>query len=56
MKVLKEYVRNHNRPEECITKCYLEEKSIEFCTEYLLGTHAIGIPKATIMTTNLVDL
>ena len=46
MKVLKGYVHNHNRPEECIVKCYLVEEAIEFCTEYLSGTHAIGIPKS----------
>ena len=46
MKVLKGYVRNHNRPEGCIAECYLAEEAVEFCTEYLSGTHAIGIPKS----------
>ncbi|RVW36288.1 hypothetical protein CK203_103040 [Vitis vinifera] len=46
MKVLKGYVRNHNRPEGCIAECYLAEETVEFCTEYLSGTHAIGIPKS----------
>ncbi|RVW59097.1 hypothetical protein CK203_113303 [Vitis vinifera] len=46
MKVLKGYVRNHNRPEGCIVECYLAEEAVEFCTEYLSGTHAIGIPKS----------
>ena len=46
MKVLKGYVCNHNRLEECIAECYLVEKAIEFCTEYLSRTHAIGIPKS----------
>ncbi|KAL6316882.1 hypothetical protein AAG906_022894 [Vitis piasezkii] len=45
MKVLKGYVCNHNRLEECIAECYLVEKAIEFCTEYLSRTHAIGIRK-----------
>ncbi|RVW62174.1 hypothetical protein CK203_062575 [Vitis vinifera] len=47
MKVLKGYVRNHNRPEGCIAECYLAEEAVEFCTEYLSGTHAIGIPKSS---------
>ena len=46
MKVLKGYVCNHNRLEECIAECYLVEKAIKFCTKYLLGIHAIGIPKS----------
>ncbi|RVW35629.1 hypothetical protein CK203_106307 [Vitis vinifera] len=46
MKVLKGYVRNHNRPEGCIAECYLAEEAVEFCTEYLSGTDAIGIPKS----------
>ncbi|KAL6347441.1 hypothetical protein AAG906_025156 [Vitis piasezkii] len=45
MKVLKGYVRNHNRPEGCIAECYLVEEVVKFCTEYLSGTHAIGILK-----------
>ena len=46
MKVLKGYFRNHNRPKGCIAECYLLEEAVEFCIEYLLGTHAIGIPKS----------
>ncbi|KAL6338660.1 hypothetical protein AAG906_021477 [Vitis piasezkii] len=46
MKVLKGYVRNHNWPEGCIVECYLAEEAVEFCAEYLSGTHAIGIPKS----------
>ena len=44
MKVLKGYVRNRNWPEGCIVKCYIMEKAIEFCTEYLSNGDAIGIP------------
>ena len=44
MKVLKGYVRNRNRPEGCIAKCYIVEEAIEFCTEYLSNIDAIGIP------------
>ena len=46
MKVLKGYVRNHNQPEWCIVECYLAKEAVEFCIEYLSGTHAIGIPKS----------
>ena len=46
MKVLKGYVRNHNQLEGCIAECYLAEEAVEFCTEYLSRTHAIGIPKS----------
>ena len=35
MKVLKGYVCNHNQPEGCITKCYMAEEAVEFCSEYL---------------------
>ena len=45
MKVLKGYVHNHNWPEGCVAECYLVEEAVEFCTKYLSGTHAIGIPK-----------
>ena len=44
MKVLKGYVRNHNRPKGCIGECYIAEEAIEFCTEYLSNIEAIGIP------------
>ena len=46
MKVLKGYVHNHNWPEGCVAECYLVEEAVEFCTKYLSGTHAIGIPKS----------
>ena len=44
MKVLKGYVRNRNRPEGCIAKCYIVEEAIEFCTKYLSNIDSIGIP------------
>ncbi|RVW66354.1 hypothetical protein CK203_065181 [Vitis vinifera] len=40
------YVRNHNRPEGCIAECYIAEEALEFCTEYLSGMDAIGIPSS----------
>ena len=42
MKILKSYVRNRNRPEGCIVECYIAEKAIEFCSEYLHGTTSVG--------------
>ncbi|RVW63381.1 hypothetical protein CK203_060588 [Vitis vinifera] len=47
MKVLKDYVRNHNRPEGCIVECYIAEEGIEFCTEYLSNIEAIGFPSTS---------
>ena len=44
MKVLKGYVQNRNWPKGCIVECYIVEKAIEFCTEYLSNVDAIGIP------------
>ncbi|RVW78471.1 hypothetical protein CK203_050425 [Vitis vinifera] len=46
MKVLKGYVRNHNRLEGCIVECYIAKEALEFCTEYLSGMDAIGIPSS----------
>ena len=46
MKVLKGYVRNRNHPEGCIAECYIAEEALEFCTEYLSGIDAIGIPSS----------
>ncbi|XP_031127665.1 uncharacterized protein LOC116029765 [Ipomoea triloba] len=45
MKVLKGYVRNRYRPEASIVESYIAEEVIEFCTEYLAGVEAIGVPK-----------
>lgn len=47
MKVLKGYVRNRNRPEGCISKCYIVEETIEFSTDYISSSDAIGNPYAT---------
>ena len=47
MKVLKGYVKNRNRPEGCIVESYIAEESVEFCSEYLSTTEAIGLPKTT---------
>ena len=47
MKVLKGYVRNRTRREGCIAECYIVEKGIEFCTEYLSNMDAIGIPSSS---------
>ena len=44
MKVLKSYVRNRNRPKECIVECYTTEETIKFCTEYLSNVDTIEIP------------
>ena len=44
MKVLKSYVRNRNRPEDCIVECYSAKEAIEFCTEHLSDVDTIGIP------------
>ena len=46
MKVLKGYVRNRNYPEGCIAECYIAKEALEFCTEYLSGIDAIGIPSS----------
>ena len=45
MKVLKGYVRNHNRPKGCIAECYVTKKAIEFCIEYLSNVKAVRIPR-----------
>ncbi|KAF7154393.1 hypothetical protein RHSIM_Rhsim01G0019000 [Rhododendron simsii] len=50
MKVLKGYVRNRNSPEGCIAESYIVEEAVEFCTEYLSGLDAIGIPTTRNMT------
>jgi hypothetical protein len=52
MKVLKGYVRNRNCPEGCIAESYIAEEAVEFCTEYLSGVDAVGIPSSKNMTTD----
>ena len=44
MKVLKGYVKNHNRPEGCIAERYITEEASELCSSYLSGVYSIGIP------------
>ena len=44
MKILKGYVRNHNRLEGCIAECYIVEEAVEYCSEYLSNMKAVGIP------------
>ena len=60
MAVLKKYVRNRSRPEDCIAKGYGTEEVIEFCVDFideLIGDSTIDVqlqwlargPSATIM-------
>ena len=46
MKLLKDHVRNHNRPEGFIVECYIVEEGIKFCIEYLSNIDSIGIPSS----------
>ncbi|KAL9684772.1 hypothetical protein QQ045_022213 [Rhodiola kirilowii] len=45
MKILKSYARNRHRPEGCIVEGYITEEAVEFCTNFLGNTTAIGIPR-----------
>ncbi|CAM8920421.1 unnamed protein product [Rhodiola kirilowii] len=45
MKILKSYVRNRHRPEGCIVEGYITEDAVEFCTNFLGNTAAVGIPR-----------
>nr|CAN69065.1 hypothetical protein VITISV_021314 [Vitis vinifera] len=47
MKVLKGYVQNRNHLKGCIVECYIVEKAIEFCTEYLSNMDAIRVLSST---------
>ena len=38
-------MRNWNRLEGCIVKCYIYEEAIEFYNEYLSNVEGIGLPK-----------
>ncbi|KAL9453501.1 hypothetical protein AB3S75_009161 [Citrus x aurantiifolia] len=49
MKTLKGYVRNHYRPEGCITECYVAEEALEFCAEYLSNNDFIRLPRDCIV-------
>jgi hypothetical protein len=44
IEVLKKYVRNHSRPEGCITKGYRIEEAIEFCVDFIDDLSPIGVP------------
>ena len=44
MKFLKGQVNNRNHPEGCIAQRYIAEEAIEFCTEFLHGLDAVGVP------------
>ena len=46
MKILKGYVKNHNRPEGCIIEYYIYEEAIEFCSEYISNVEAIRLPQS----------
>lgn len=48
--ILKKYVRNRNRPEGCMAENYIAEEAIEFCSEYLSGLDAVGVPTSRNMT------
>jgi len=52
MKILKEYVKNHNRLEGCIVECYIYKEAIEFCSEYLINVETIGLPKSHFIKRN----
>ncbi|KAA0055817.1 transposase [Cucumis melo var. makuwa] len=43
MKVIKNAVRNRNRPEGCIAEGYILEEAVEFCSEFLCGVDPIGL-------------
>jgi hypothetical protein len=46
MKILKGYVKNQRRPEASIIERYIAEEAIEYCSDYMPGAEAIGIPKS----------
>ncbi|KAL0552266.1 hypothetical protein IC582_011374 [Cucumis melo] len=43
MKVLKNYVRNRHRPEDCIVESYIVEEAIEFCLDFLSRVDSVGL-------------
>ena len=49
MKLIKGYVRNRNRPEGCITECYIVKEALEFCAEYLSNCESIGLPTSCLI-------
>jgi hypothetical protein len=44
MTVLKKYVHNCSRPEECIAKGYGTEEVIDFCVDFINDLSPIGVP------------
>ncbi|XP_061993678.1 uncharacterized protein LOC133711589 [Rosa rugosa] len=44
MKVLKDYVRNRNRPEGCMAECYVAEEALEYCLKHSSNLNTVGIP------------
>ena len=56
MKKLKGYVRNRNRPEGCIAEAYIAEEAVEFCSEYLSGVDAVGLPSRKNATYDYSDM
>jgi len=44
MKILKGYVKNHYHPEASMIERYIDEESIEFCSEYMSKANPIGLP------------
>ena len=41
MKILKDFVRNHARPEGCIAESYLVEECMRFCSDFLKKTTSV---------------
>lgn len=52
MKVIKGQVHNKNRPEGCIAERYIAEEAVEFCSEFLQGLDAVGVPIGRNMRTS----
>jgi len=45
MKVLKGYTKNQHQPEASIVERYVAEECIEFCSQYIEGGKAVGLPE-----------
>lgn len=41
MKVLKDFVRNHAKPEGCIAESYLADECMKFCADFLKKTTSV---------------
>ncbi|KAA0041989.1 transposase [Cucumis melo var. makuwa] len=55
LKVLKNYVRNRNRPEGCMVENYIVEEDIKFCSEFIAGVSSIGLNSSVIKKNSNVD-